>query len=418
MRHRIVNNVGEIFSKEETHVLKLINEFNGTISFNTKIINQRKVINKNLLTTENKIILEYYKLLINQYYGVKYPNRSFIMTELMNLMPYLHKYNKFTIYKFDFEKFFYNINPKKCFQYIYETVDLKPKEYRFLKKYTNSLNALLPGIGLHNSLIEVNGKHFDNKVRKEFSKFGLLHYSRYVDDCILILDESLEEVEINKIILKLMGDVFGKKLRLNPIKTQFFTSSDTNYKIDYLGYVFEKGQSSHTQFKFGITKKKLEKYENKIKEIILEFDESNNLDILNFKLDLMFKRLVYLGDRNGDGKVRWQVRGISDSYKELKRFMHNNEDFNKISRDTKTFFQHSITRGFRREGITIPAKLNNQIKNKKHISNFINNNALLLHKKIGLNYNNLQEKVKLLTNENLNNDSYSELAEKLLKNIN
>jgi hypothetical protein len=56
--------------------------------------------------------------------------------------------------------------------------------------------------------------------------------------------------------------------------------------------------------------------------------------ILDFKIDALFKRVVYYGSSKNSTVSRWQVRGISDSYKELNRLMDENSDSDIITKNT------------------------------------------------------------------------------------
>lgn len=416
MRKKIIAELVECYKKEEEEILDILKEHVKIEPYETTKPRDRIIIDKSGIEVEEQIVLDYYKLLLNMYCNIKFPNRSYIMTELMNLMPILHKYYAYTIYKFDFKDFFYSISSKKSFEYICDSINLKTNEFTFLKNYTKENEELTPGIGLHNSLVELNGNNFDLEMKKAF-KEGFLYYARYVDDCILILDEKVAEDKLEKTVLNLMKKCFGNKITINLDKTEYYQSGDVNYKINYLGYVFEKGQSAKNQFKFGIAEKKLKKYKKQIEKIVLEYDGNKDVEMLSFKLELVFKRIVYYGTRKNSNKYRWQVRGISDSYKELKRFMKNNDDYDKITNPTEKFFCKTIEEGFRRNGIPIPAKIKNQLKNKKFISCFFNNQALLLHPKLGLSHGDLKEKVKIVYKNNVESCNYNELAEKLLKNI-
>jgi hypothetical protein len=416
MRKKIITELSKVYEKEENEVLYLINNIFEVAPYSTKSVKNRIVVDKNNIQLDEQIILDYYKLLINRHCNIKFPNRSYVMTELMNIMPILHKYNSFTIYKFDIKDFFYNINSKISFKYLVNSMNLKTNELIFLKNYTARNGGLIPGVGLHNSLIELTGNSFDFDIRRSF-KEGLLFYARYVDDCIIILDEKVPEDRLETTVRKLLKKHFGNSTLINTQKTQYVDSESTNYEIDFLGYVFQKGQSTDLPFKFGIAKKKLNKYTSFINKVVLDYKESNDVDILNLKLELIFKRVVYYGTRKNNEKYRWQVRGISDSYKELKRFMKTNEDYSKISNDTKNFFEKSIKISFGRNQVEIPAKIENQIKNKKFISSFLNNKALLLHQKLGLSHRDLKNKVSIVYKDNIENHSYSDLANLLIAKI-
>jgi len=416
MRRRIITELAKEYAKEESEVKNNLEDSVIITPYVTRNVKNRVVIDKSKINIEEQIFLDYYKLLLNRYCNLKFPNRSYIMAEIMNIVPDLHRYHAYTIYKFDFKDFFNTVSSKKSFAYICETLNLKTFEYEFLKKYTSVDRKLIPGIGLHNTLVEIIGERFNLEIKKIF-KESCIYYARYVDDCILILDEKIDEDKIEKVIFKLMKQCFGDKVKINDTKTDYYNSSCVNSKFDYLGYEFKKGQNPKSEFKFGIAQNKLEKYTKIINDIVLEYKVTNNIEILSFKLELLFKRVVYYGARKNSNKYRWQVRGISDSYKELKRFMKNSKDFSKITKDTENFFTRTVERSFTRNRVNFPAKIKNQIKNNKFTSCFLNNKTLLLHQKIGLKHNTLKQRLYIVDNSNLESCSYSELANKLLSNI-
>ncbi|MCP1450337.1 hypothetical protein [Priestia megaterium] len=417
MRNKIINEITELYNVEESSFLKLLQECSTIKPYNTLTIKNRRIINKSSIPLAEQIILDYYKCILNFYGKINFPNRSYVMTELINIMPYLHLYKSYTIYKFDFESFFTHIDPSKSFKALCNIEGLRQEEINFFRKYTSGIREFLPGIGLHNSFVEISGQMFDAQVKAAFRSKGLLYYARYVDDCILILDEKVEESVVENYIYTAMKKCFGKDLKLNDEKTDYHNSEDSSYTIDYLGYAFYKGQSSSSQYKFGISEDKLKKYKEKINLYILEYKDNKDVNLLSFKLEAFFKRIVYYGERKGDGKYRWQVRGISDSYKEIKRFM-DSESLNKITSDTSKFFNKFIADCFRKNKVEIPPKINNQLKNNKFISSFKNNKAVLLHRKIGLSPFELKNRLKLFPQiGNVDNLNYNELASLLIRKL-
>lgn len=418
MRKRIIEELSNNFSTEEATIKKIIETTVNVDQYERTKINNRCVIDKSQIPEKDLILLEYYKLLINRSGRIRYPNRSNIMKELMSVLPYLNCYKFYTIYKFDFKKFFYNIDAVKCFEILNRYLPLKVCEYKFLKKYTTK-NTLIPGIGLHNSLVEFSGLKFDFKIKEIFRELGLILYSRYVDDCILILDEVVEESLIEDQIKNIMCDYFGKKLALNDVKTYLYDSNSEVYKIDYLGYSFHKYQKNSKKLKFGISNEKLEKYIQKIDSFIIDYNQNRNVELLSIRLDTFFKRIVFWGERKGDKKFRWQVRGISDSYKEIKRFMQHTNDTKYITQETNNLFSETIKNSFNRNRVEIPAKIYNQLKNNKFKSAFVNNKAIILHRKIGLSYQQILTRVNILTESKVSEGQYNyyDLSQKLFKKL-
>lgn len=353
-------------------------------------------------------------MLFNKYQGIKFPNRSNIMSELMNVIPYLTKYNSFTIYKFDIKKFFYEVNPMKILKFVDEKFHLKSHEREFIKKYLKSNKSLYPGVGLHNSLIEMLGDEFDKLVR-EYFKAECIFFSRYVDDGIIILDEKIEEKEISKILKGILKSTLGNKLEFNIGKTNYFNNESTKIDFEYLGYNFSTKQNG--EFEYGIAKTKIDKYETKIRVILQEYLLTKDVNKLDFSLELLFKRVVYYGNKSNDVKNRWQVRGLSDSYKELKRFIDPTNVKGKINKLTYNFFTSSIKKEFFRMRMPIPTIINNKIENKKYLANFYKNRTVLLHPSLGWSHKYLSEYLKHNLSIKNKKMSYEELAGILLDHI-
>lgn len=416
MRKGILEELSEVFGKNIDEIKEIIFSGNTDIVYEEKQRGDRTFIDKTKISTNNQVILDYYKMLLNKFCDIRYPNRSYIMSELMNIVPHINLHYSFTIYRFDFKDFFNSIDPKRVFQILEERFEMKRYEYDFLYFYTEKNNKIAPGIGLHNAFAEIIGRVFDLNIKEVFNR-ELIYYTRYVDDCILILDEVFTCEEMEKHVMEVIKEVFGERLNLNMEKTSHSSSINTgNIEFEYLGYQFQKSQTEK-HFRYGISPTKLRKYEKEINEIVKEYKKEGNLDILSYKLELFFKRVVFYGTHKQDYVYKWRVRGISESYKELKRFMKNYDDYKMITEKTKSFFKNVIFKCFDEHDIETPEKIRNSILNHKYIASFFNNRALLLHSKIGLSHGQLKEKVEIFDNRNLENDDYNVLAGKLLLNI-
>lgn len=414
MRQSILQDLATIYSESDLDIRKRILECKHINSYSVKIINKRAVIDKSKVEDHELITLDYYKMLLNKYGSFRFPNRSNIMSELMHIIPYLKKYNSFTIYKFDIEKFFYNINPSKILSFVDDKYHLKSHERQFIKKYLKSNKILYPGIGLHNSLIEILGNEFDKLIREYFNK-KCIFFSRYVDDGIIILDEKIDEKEINRTIKGILKATLGGRLEFNKLKTNYFNNECKKIDFEYLGYHFSTKQNG--DFEYGIARTKIDKYEIKIREILREYQQTKEVKKLDFSLELLFKRVVYYGNKSNDVRSRWQVRGLSDSYKELKRFIDPNDIKGNINSLTYCFFTNSIKKEFNNLKEPIPKLIKNKIENRKYLANFYKNRTVLLHPNLGWSYKFLAGNLKENLGVNDKGLSYEDLAAVLLKHI-
>lgn len=407
MRDFIYEILSELHEINKEDVKNIIKKDTVVRKYTTVTKNGRPVIDKNTISKTQIIKLDYYKILINKYGTISFPNRSSVINELINIIPALHNFHRYTIYKFDIESFFYSVDALKSIKEIDRTLDLQYHEKNFLEKYAKEHKNLIPGLGIHNSMIEILGKKFDMRIREVF-KENCIFYARYVDDGIIIFDEIFDEKFINKVVSNLLADTFGKRTRLNINKTKCYLCKDRVIKMEYLGYQFNKGQNNH--FSFGIATSKLSKYKKKLESYIIDYRNTGDLNKLEFKLETFYKRIVFYGARKNDNFPRWQVRGLSDTYKELKRFMQGNDPYSKITKDTENLLKKEISIIFSRLKIDIPPSIKNKIDNDFYFANFKNNRAILLHPKLGWDYQKLKECLEKIHQKNTSNKSYSELS--------
>lgn len=372
---------------------------------------KKPVINFSDFKVSDAQVMKYYQKVVQSAFEITYPDRNTIMSELLNVIPNIQKMYKYTIYKFDFKSFFYNITLNKLVSEIEKSRLLRPSEITFLRsyilsynKYKNAnlreipLNCLRPGVGLNNALVEIVGERFDRYLRSELAEKELIYYARYVDDGILVFQESIEEREIKQIVEKVMKKCFGKKIRLNEEKTEIITGNNGDF--EYLGYQFSIKENS---FIFGIAESKLEKYENQLQRIVDEYGIQRRTDLLLLRLDFFYKRIVFYSMGNTSNYAKWKVRGISDSYRELKRYFSKKNIHNHISRKTLDLFGETLIRIFYEREIPLPVELKSQIKNGKFVNNFRKNKTVLLDKHIGYSYETLRGKVEILYGNSMNN---------------
>ncbi|WP_342600639.1 reverse transcriptase domain-containing protein [Psychrobacillus sp. FSL H8-0483] len=415
MRKIIMENLSELYNEEEKNIREVIKLYKIPEKYKLINVKSRLVVEKGEISNNNNITLDYFKELLNRLYNIRFPNRSFIMKELMNIIPYLNKYHQYTIIKIDFEKFFYNVNVGEIKKILINDGLLYEKELNFLVKYLNKNRILYPGVGIHNTLLEILGDKFNKKVRETFKDDGLIFFARYVDDSILIFDQHLDDQDVMDKLKQITSKVLGKDIKINQNKSKVIKSTDGIEKFEYLGYLFEKRQNG--KYCIGIASSKLKKYKIKLEKIVLEYKGDNNLEKMCLKLEILYKRTVYWGNTRKIKYKRWQVRGLSDSYKELRRFMTNLEDFSKITKETENFFVKDLETIFKKNSLNIPPEIESKIANKSYSAAFFNNRAIMLNKTIGLSQKDLVKRLDTLGVSVKNGTSYEELALSFLKKI-
>lgn len=461
----------------ELEIANYIKENSEISAFKFKeIISGRKVIDITTIPIKEQMILKYYQLLLQSIFKIQYPNRTNIMKHFMNIVPFLESYNNYSIYKFDLKNFFPSIDVNKIEEEIKKSDLLYDYEINFLMKYLKENKSLTPGIGLNNCLIEILGNKFDKFLSTCLKNDNIIYYDRYVDDGILIFDEIENKKEIEKKVKKYIHFIFGKKVEVNKNKTKFISKADS-FNIEYLGYNFYKnndnyGTKNKDEIKFGIATKKIDKSRARIKRIIIEFQKDGNFELLKYRLDSIYKRRVYVGKKKNQNTIRWQVRGISQDYKELKKFILNESSvlnvfkeeskklkksiqkdlksiekikineadkikrINKIIDSKKTILKEKkykkqfayideksqnlltgqiILDIFEEINIAAPIEIQNYVINKRYLSFFLKNKAMLFHKDIGFNKEEVQDMLKKFNLDININTSYENLVKELYK---
>lgn len=113
--NRIINEKVDTYKIKDLETIVENNEHIDKKTFKYSTYKGRSVINSKELEEpeENKLKLRYYQLLLNEVFQIRQPNRNVIINHLLNVAPYLSKYNSPVIFKFDFSKFFESISIEK-----------------------------------------------------------------------------------------------------------------------------------------------------------------------------------------------------------------------------------------------------------------------------------------------------------------
>jgi len=425
-RYAIIKKIEDEFSSfSRSRIERIIRNRKYIQKKSFSIINingDRKVLDKLSLSEENQILMRYYQLLLKENFRLKSINRNVIISELLNITPYIFNYYDKSIYKFDISNFYPTLDIDLIFAELRKNDELFPDEINFLVNTFNTFDNLYPGLGIINNLSEILGKKFDHCMEALFSEH-LIYYSRYVDDCILIFDEAIDEKYLQKTISDLLKEIFGTKVGLNNEKTEYVDFKIVN-KFDYLGYSFSYEKNNNSLiFKFGIANKKLDKQKAKLCEITNSYLKGNkdqtSLNKLIFRIDLYYKRLVFFNNEKKNEESHWEVRGISQVYSELKKYIKRDNkgiySMNSIDKKTEQLITGKIF--YKLFKGNVPKELENHIENKKFIANLHNNRAIILNKKIGYSYDKLYEILEVCGIDINRRMSYENLANLFIANL-
>ena len=278
----------------------------------------------------------YLKRLLDKKYYIKYPNRNEYIHSLFDIVSALRNMNDFVIFKFDFTDFFNSVSS----EYVYK----KYISQRSFERYQNDLLATFveqtkyayAGLNTSNIICEIIANHFDELLSLKLQDQGLIFYRRYIDDGILIFNKRISEADCYRVINEVIDSVFldnsilvSKKCttQLNMAKTKYISVFDlaNNHNsdcFDFLGYEFvltpsiDNHNKLTTDFKFGITQKKIDKYTKRVDDIVKKYKKHNDIELLRHQLKAFCCRTVYQIPRYKT--LVWKTKGFIANYQELR----------------------------------------------------------------------------------------------------
>lgn len=382
-------------------------------------------------STEN-ILCECIKRVLDKELRLKYPNRNKISKSLFNTIGSIHHMSDFTIIRFDFKDYFNSVSTSYVFNKYIKYKLRKRCEIDLIEKYTNEIPFAYAGLQPSNAIAEIIAKEFDCEIERIFSNFGLLYFERYIDDGVIVLNQNLTESESLKIIESIIKKIFFDSqfecknkcsTQLNMGKFQFISkrmmSNMKLYSFDFLGYEFDiKNEKQKIVILYGITQQKMNKYERKIKKIILLFSKSssidnNELELLRHRIVSFISREVYLTKKYNS--TIWIVKGFISNYGELRYLLESKH----IKDDTKNFLQNMIKEAFNELKVDLPYFIKGDMQNVYSLyHSMMNNKTLLFEQHIGYSKSALIElckKINISSVDSLGNKrSYGQLVREYL----
>ena len=209
VRHIAANNYD--VKKTDQEILGIINSVNTAISANaynfddlsTIVLNQngkKRVVKKyeDIFSVEN-VLCQHIKHVLDREFKVKYPNRNKTIRSLFSYISAAKQMTNFSVVKFDFKDYYNSVSSI----YVFEKY-IKPKikdrfELELINDFVYKTKYAYAGLCTSNVIAEIVAKDFDREIRNEFLAKGLLFYERYIDDCILILNENTKQADIQSL---------------------------------------------------------------------------------------------------------------------------------------------------------------------------------------------------------------------------
>ncbi|MFR4947819.1 hypothetical protein [Thomasclavelia spiroformis] len=357
-----------------------------------------------------EILCIYLKRTLDKKLHIKYPNRNEYIHSLFDVINALRNMNDFSIFRFDFEDYFNTVSSEYVFKKYIIKSSLERYQISLFDNFASKTKYAYAGLNTSNIICEIIAKHFDEILTLKLKNQGLIFYRRYIDDgilifnkrvgsdfCLSIINDAIKEVFFDKSI----NVKYGCKTRLNSSKTKYLSAydlakSNSTDDFDFLGYLFclspkinIKNNKIQTNFKYGITQKKIIKYSNRIDKIVEDYKIDKDIELLRHRLKAFTFRTVYQIPKYKT--MIWKTKGFISNYQEL-RYRTD-----MLTTDTKDFLENYITNSFKKNGLNLPYFL--KIKNTdESIYNLYNNlkkyRTYLFVEKIGINKETLDKMCK------------------------
>ena len=386
----------------------------------------------------DKLIVNYLAKRMKETFNVSFQDRDKIMEIVINLVDSLPKLQDYTIYRFDFKDFFKSVSAKLVYEKFIKDSDMSRFEKNILLELIEKTDnyGCAQGLATSNVLIEIISNVFDNAILTAFDDFGLVLYKRYVDDGIIIFNRRIGIKEIRDILQERTDLIFNAKkddILKKCIKKEVTFSLDkeryqTKYtgvkEFDYLGYAFSLERAANKNYyQFGITSRKIEKYKQLLNAIYEDYAISGNVRLLYHRIRFYNSRIVYY-DYSGykyKRKKKWDVRGLINSYRMLRRFMVYADTQDKIIKETEAFLKNYHKELLKEMYITYRFVIPDFLKGKG-IDNyslwlaFEKNHSIVFQANIGWNIQYLRGAIKDITGSNCSG-SYTDLVKRYSKLI-
>lgn len=410
---QIISNVEESFSKS---AFNFSNATSMTLNQNGK---KRLVKQYNDLYSPENILCQCIKQILDRVFKVKYPNRNKISHDLFSTLSATIQMADFTIVKFDFKDYFNSISSIYVFEKYLKSSLSDRHEIDLIKTFVYSTKYAYAGLCTSNAIAEIIAKYFDEAVRQEFAENGIIYYERYIDDCVLILNEHMEEDEVKELLNCILLDIFHDnsiqcvrcRTKFNNHKFQYISRRKIlkgKCSIDFLGYEFwldskQYKNRAEITIQYGITQAKRKKYNDRLDSLISCYTDPsssdyNKLELLRHRIAAFSSREVYL-TKYFRSNI-WRVKGFITNYGELRYLL----DTGLIEASTESFLKNAIDNAFDRAGIDKPYFLmgGNKVNCGYNLyGNMKSNKTILLVDHIGYDYKALVALCKQIDINNL-----------------
>lgn len=262
-----------------------VEEKTKTISDDFSVLNEVKDIKSNYIgsnkvfipnTLYDSLTIRRTNSIIKDTFRFVQPSREQEIAQLINLIQ-SEKNNSAYIFRTDIKTFFESIDFKKVISSLesnnYASTTLLNHLKNIQKKVsTDGFIGLPRGLCISSTLSEYAMMEFDKEV---WNYPGIIYYSRYVDDIIIIIGS-------NNSPQNYIENLLDYSLELNLTKT-YFEKIGNNTHIDFLGYSIHLNEQEKTK----ISLKKMNKIKKRVMLSIKWFIKDNDFELLLDRLKFL-----------------------------------------------------------------------------------------------------------------------------------
>ena len=285
-------------------------------------------------SSEN-VLCQCIKQVLDNDFKVRYPNRNKISRSLFDILSAVIQMTDYTIVKFDFKNYFNSISSDYAFKKIIDNRISDRLMRQVISDYCNKTKFAFAGLPTSNAIAEIMASEFDALIEQSFEKMGVIFYSRYIDDSVLILNRYVEDSAIRMKLDDILDAVFRDKetkahycckTRFNSSKYSYISSRTITVNpvsFDFLGYEFwlKNSTPGKTEIQCGITQDKRLKYRKRLEKLIKLYTDPNSTDyqnivLLRHRVAAFSSREVYLSTKHQTSV--WKVKGFISNYGELR----------------------------------------------------------------------------------------------------
>lgn len=320
---------------------------------------------------------------------------------------------EFTIVKFDFHNYFATLST----EYIYKhhiAPYISNDDKTLFENYIKAVPYCKAGLVPSNAFAEIMSNKLKDQIRIHFKKYKLANCYHYVDDFLLVFNMNISKQKIVEEIEFCLKKVYFDDQNIsnkNKCKIYFDGEKFAHLNNDLLplsfnnlGYEYNLSlKNNKLKLEIGISPWKINYYTNKINSLV----KQNYKDVEKLRLLLFAHTRRFIVKKTCINSANKNISvSIIQSNKVLKQHQ------NIINKKTLDFMKNVIIETFESQNIPLPYYLKDKNINSGYnlYHNFMTNKSIVLNPHFGYSRQKLVSMLKAMTNEKLDNLSYSQLS--------